>query len=70
LAAANVALLGMAALGRNRTAWLLLIACILALVPTVFMEFGERQRYFLLPFLALLAADMLDRRREVLGQKS
>lgn len=63
LAVANIALLGMAALGRNRTAWLLVIACFLALVPTVFMEFGERHRYFLLPFLALLAADFLDRRQ-------
>lgn len=59
LAIFNWALLATAAWGRNRDAWLLFVAGIMALAPAIWLEFGERHRYFLLPFIALLAADAL-----------
>lgn len=59
LAALNWALLAIAAFGRSKQAWRLFLASLLSLAPAVWLEFGERHRYFLLPFIALLAADSL-----------
>jgi 4-amino-4-deoxy-L-arabinose transferase-like glycosyltransferase len=57
LEAANLALATVAVFGRNRLAWRLLFAGLIAVLPTIWFEFGERHRYFLLPFIALLAAE-------------
>jgi hypothetical protein len=57
LEAANLALVVLAMFGRNRLAWRVLLAGLIALAPTIWFEFGERHRYFLLPFIALLAAE-------------
>jgi hypothetical protein len=46
-----------AALGRDRFACRVVIAGLIALGPMLFLEFGERHRIFLLPFVILLACD-------------
>lgn len=69
LTAANVILVGTAALGRDKIGWRWLLASLICLWPAIWLEFGERHRYFLLPSLALLASSALTQAEDFFASK-